>query len=120
METNQINKYALDFNKYTFELPKNTIHITQYKGEPIDLYYTPDDGHFYRIINGKFIKKILHKPLDSTLYKRLNINTTDGKYFLNISYNRRQFHIHLTTLFKELSTAQQGTEFLSENEAANE
>lgn len=91
-------------SNYTFQLPDNTIHITEYKGEPIDLYYTPDDGHFYKTINGKMIKKLLNKPQDSTLYKRLNINTTEGKYFLNISYNHRQFHIHLTTLLKELSS----------------
>ena len=102
------NQQNSSITPYTFDLPDNTIHITQYRGDPIDLYYTPDDGHFYKVINGRLIKKILNKPLDSTLYKRLNINTTDGTYFLNISYNRRQFHIHLTTLFKELQSNLQG------------
>ena len=72
------NQQNSSMTPYTFDLPDNTIHITQYRGDPIDLYYTPDDGHFYKVINGRLIKKILNKPLDSTLYKRLNINTTDA------------------------------------------
>lgn len=96
------DNHTTNNDKYIHILPDNAVHISEYGGSMISLYYLPDTNKFYKEIAGTLYKKIMQIPQDTKIYSRIS---PQGKNpCINVTSNdKKHLHIPLSKLMKVIN-----------------